>query len=178
VFLKNQEPKPVGSGCFTAAGYRDVNRLVRILKVERVSRDIGWTARRFELDLQNRNLHSCRKGPEAEFMDMLLDVRTYSCQPGTIRKHLALYEEYGKAPQTRHLGQPLAYLTTETGNPNEYIHIWVYENAADREAKRAAMQADPDWLDYLDRSAQLGALVSQDNRLMKPVEFFDFRPPN
>ena len=74
---------------------------------------------------------------------MLLDVRTYTCRPGTIKKHLELYEKYGKAPQTRHLGQPLAYLVTETGNPNQYVHIWVYENAGDREAKRAAMQADP-----------------------------------
>ena len=68
---------------------------------------------------------------------MLLDVRTYRCRPGTINAHLALYNEMGKAPQTRHLGQPLAYLKTETGDPNEYVHIWVYENAGDREAKRA-----------------------------------------
>ncbi len=39
---------------------------------------------------------------------MLLDVRTYTCRPGTIGKHLALYEKLGKEPQTRHLGQPLA----------------------------------------------------------------------
>ena len=55
---------------------------------------------------------------------MLLDVRTYTCRPGTIKKHLALYEQKGKGPQTRHLGQPFAYLTTETGNVNQYIHIW------------------------------------------------------
>jgi len=110
---------------------------------------------------------------------MLLDVRTYTCRPGTIKKHLALYAEYGKGPQTRHLGQPLAYLATETGNPNAYMHIWVYENAADREARRAAMWQDPDWLDYIRRSAELGALVGQHNTLMTPVDFFDFRlnPP-
>ena len=69
---------------------------------------------------------------------MLLDVRTYTCRPGAIKKHLEIYEKYGKAPQTKHLGQPLAYMVTETGNPNQYIHIWVYESAGDREAKRAA----------------------------------------
>ena len=109
---------------------------------------------------------------------MLLDVRTYTCRPGTIKKHLALYAEYGKGPQTRHLGQPLAYLATETGNPNAYMHIWVYENAADREARRAAMWQDPDWLDYTRRSAELGALVGQHNTLMTPVDFFDFKPPS
>jgi len=103
---------------------------------------------------------------------MLLDVRVYTCRPGTIKKHLALYEEMGKEPQTRHLGQPLAYMTTETGNPNQYMHIWVYHNAGDREAKRAAMWSDPDWLAYTQESAKLGALEAQENRLMNPVAFF------
>ena len=103
---------------------------------------------------------------------MLLDVRTYTCKPGTIKAHLELYESYGKAPQSKHLGQPVAYLVTETGNPNQYVHIWAYENAGDREAKRAAMQADPDWIKYTQESAKLGALTDQQNKLMKPVEFY------
>jgi hypothetical protein len=104
---------------------------------------------------------------------MLMDVRTYRCKPGSIKKHLALYAEYGKEPQTRHLGQPLAYLVTETGDPNEFMHIWVYKDAHDRETRRAAMWKDPDWLDYTKRSADLGALVEQRNKLMTPVDFFE-----
>ena len=103
---------------------------------------------------------------------MLLDVRTYTCRPGMLKKQLELYEAFGKEPQTRHLGQPLAWLVTETGNPNQFVHIWVYENAGDRETRRKAMQADPDWHEFLARSAELGALESQENRLMKPASFF------
>ena len=103
---------------------------------------------------------------------MLVDVRTYTCKPGTIKKHLEVYEQYGKAPQTKHLGQPIAYLVTETGNVNQYVHIWGYENAGDREAKRAAMWADPDWITYTQESAKLGALINQENKLMRPVDFF------
>ena len=106
---------------------------------------------------------------------MLLDVRTYTCHPGMIKKHIALYEQMGKTPQTRHLGQPLAYLTTETGNVNQYIHIWVYESAADRETKRAAMWKDPEWIAYAEASGKLGALMSQENRLMQPVSFFPIK---
>ena len=102
---------------------------------------------------------------------MLIDVRTYTCRPGTIKKHLALYEKMGKGPQTRNLGQPMAYMTCETGNPNEYTHIWVYENAGDREAKRARLWSDPEWLAYTRASAELGALESQSNKLMTPVGF-------
>ncbi|MFB9972071.1 NIPSNAP family protein [Pseudoroseomonas cervicalis] len=102
---------------------------------------------------------------------MLLDHRTYVCKPGTLKKHLALYAEHGWKAQTRHLGQPVAYLTTETGDVNSYVHIWAYKDAADRAAKRAAMQADPEWIAFLQRSAEAGYLVSQETKLMVPVEF-------
>jgi hypothetical protein len=106
---------------------------------------------------------------------MLLDVRIYTCRPGTIKKHLALYEKMGKEPQTRHLGEPFAYLVTETGDPNQYVHIWLYENAGDREQKRAAMWADPEWVAYTEESGKLGALVKQENKLMTPVDFFPIK---
>lgn len=104
---------------------------------------------------------------------MLFDVRTYTCKPGALAAHLKLYEEYGMGPQTRNLGQPFAYMVGETGNPNQYIHIWMYENAGDRESRRAAMWSDPDWLAYVEKSAGLGALERQENVLMNNAGFWD-----
>ena len=103
---------------------------------------------------------------------MLVDVRVYTCKPGTINKHLELYETMGKEPQARHLGQPLLYAKCETGNPNEYMHVWVYESAGDRETKRTGMWADPDWIAYTQESAKLGALEKQENKLYTPVSFY------
>lgn len=103
---------------------------------------------------------------------MLYDVRTYTCRAGTIKKHLALYAEHGYAVQSRHLGKPLAYLQTETGNVNSYLHIWVYQDAADRDARRKALQKDPEWATYLSKSADAGFLISQQNMLMTEVPFF------
>ncbi|WP_426116351.1 NIPSNAP family protein [Pseudomonas sp. DSP3-2-2] len=103
---------------------------------------------------------------------MLYDVRTYTCRPGTTKKHLALYAEHGYEIQSRHLGKPLAYLQTESGNINSYMHIWVYESAADRDAKRKALQNDPAWSVYLTKSAEAAYLISQENRLMSPTPFF------
>ncbi len=103
---------------------------------------------------------------------MLLDIRTYACRPGTLKAHLALYEKCGREPQVRHLGQPLLFAVTETGNPNEYTHIWRFEDAGDRERRRAAMWADPEWLSYIEKSAALGALEVQHNKLVRPVGFF------
>lgn len=103
---------------------------------------------------------------------MLLDIRTYNCRPGTLKKHLALNEKLGRGPQTRFLGQPLAFLVTETGNVNQYLHIRAHENAGDRERKRAALWTDAKWLAYAEESSRLGALASQKNRLMTPAAFF------
>ncbi len=103
---------------------------------------------------------------------MLYDVRTYACRPGTLKAHLAIYAEHGFAVQKRHLGEPLAYLQTETGNVNSYLHIWVYRDAQDRSQRRAALQADPEWVAFLKRSADAGYLVSQHNQLMTRAPFF------
>jgi hypothetical protein len=108
---------------------------------------------------------------------MLLDIRTYTCRPGMLKKQLAVYEKYGRDAQHRIAGNPLGFLTTETGNINQYVHIWVYTDAADREAKRQAMNNDPDWAKYREERDKLGALVSQENKLMKPVGFYPAPEP-
>lgn len=103
---------------------------------------------------------------------MIYDHRTYSCTPGTLKKQMALYEEYGWPIQTRHLGEPLLYGPVETGNVNSYIHIWIFKDVADRSQRRAAMQNDPDWIAYLKKSAEAGYLVSQENKIIVPAPFF------
>ena len=42
---------------------------------------------------------------------MIVDHRTYTVRPGTLRKQLALYEKHGFAAQKRYFGEPLAYIT-------------------------------------------------------------------
>ena len=103
---------------------------------------------------------------------MLYDVRTYTCLPGKIKKHLAMYAENGFDIQRGHLGDPLVYLQTETGDVNSYTHIWVYQDAADRTRRRNALQADPAWVNYMAMRCEAGYLISQTNRLMTPVSFY------
>jgi hypothetical protein len=52
---------------------------------------------------------------------MVVDHRTYTVKPGTMARQMALYQEYGLVPQKRHLGEPLAYLITESGEVNTYV---------------------------------------------------------
>nr|WP_209427218.1 NIPSNAP family protein [Pararhodobacter sp. SW119] len=102
---------------------------------------------------------------------MLYDHRTYTCRPGTIARQMKLYEDHGWPVQLRHLGAPVLYGRVETGDVNSYVHVWAYDDAADRAAKRAAMAADPDWAAYLKKSAESGYLVSQVNTLLTPAPF-------
>jgi hypothetical protein len=104
---------------------------------------------------------------------MIYDHRTYTCRPGTIKKHMALYAEHGWEIQRKHLGQPVVYGAVETGNVNSYVHIWVYEDAADRATRRAALNTDPAWGDYLKLSAEAGYLVEQVNQILAPAPFFE-----
>ena len=106
---------------------------------------------------------------------MLFDHRIYTTRPGGLARQLALFGEHGLEVQKRHQGEPVAFLVTESGPLNSYVHLWAYENAAHRESARAALAADPEWRAYLARSAQAGDLIAQENRLMVEAPFFTFR---
>ena len=104
---------------------------------------------------------------------MIYDHRTYTCLPGRIKKHMKLYEDHGWEPQRRHLGEPIVYGLVETGDVNSYVHIWVYDDAADRAKKRAAMAPDPDWQNFLKLSSEAGNLLGQTNSILTPAPFLD-----
>jgi hypothetical protein len=102
---------------------------------------------------------------------MYVDHRTYRIKPGKSPAHLELYEKNGFAAQTRHLGMPVAYMFAESGDVNTIVHIWAYEDAADRMKKRAAMAADPEWQNYLRLNNEAGFLLEQKTSLMIPAKF-------
>jgi hypothetical protein len=102
---------------------------------------------------------------------MIVDVRTYRVRPGKMPQELDLYAKQGLAAQVRHLGTPLAYLYGESGDINSLVHLWVFEDAADRARKRGAMASDPEWQAYLKLADEAGFLVDQRNSLMLPASF-------
>jgi hypothetical protein len=102
---------------------------------------------------------------------MIVDMRTYTVRPGTLRRQLALYAEHGLLVQQRYLGQPFPSLLGDVGDVNRCVHLWAYDDAADRARRHAAMQADPERQAHLKRTAAAGYLISRNNRLMCPEEF-------
>jgi NIPSNAP len=102
---------------------------------------------------------------------LIVDHRTYRIKAGHTQTHLKIYEQYGYAAQTRHLGQPVAYMFAETGDVNTVVHNWAYEDAADRAKRRAAMFADPEWQVYLKQLNESGLLLEQKTSIMIPAGF-------
>ena len=43
------------------------------------------------------------------------------------------------------------------------------------EKERGKLWKDKNWLSYVEKSSKLGALISQSNKLMKPVDFFKIK---
>ena len=109
---------------------------------------------------------------------MLIDLRTYTLRVGTVRDFLAQYAREGLEVQRRHLGAPLGYYTTEVGDVNQVVHIWQYQDAGDRERRRAALEADPDWLAYRRAAAGQNHVIQQNNVLLKSVDFAAFGAPS
>ena len=102
---------------------------------------------------------------------MLVDLRTYRLLPGRVPAQLELYGKLAYPVQLRYMGEPHFYLMGESGELNTLVHGWVYENAGDREAKRAKMAQDPDWKHFLAENAKAGNIVAQRNSLMTPAPF-------
>jgi hypothetical protein len=102
---------------------------------------------------------------------VLVDHRTYRIKAGHTQAYLDLYEKQGFATQSRHLGHPLTYMFAESGDVNTCVHDWVYEDAADRAKRRAAMLADPEWKAYQQKLAESGYLLEQKTSLMLPAKF-------
>jgi len=100
---------------------------------------------------------------------MIVEMRTYTLKPGAVAEYLRLYEAEGVATQTRILGRLLGYYSSETGDVNQVIHLWAYEDFADRKARRAALFADPVWLAYIPKI--VGLIVTQESKILNPAKF-------
>ncbi len=102
---------------------------------------------------------------------MIIDHRCYTLYPLKLGKWLALYEEYGLQVQLEHLGNLIGFFQTDIGTLNQVIHLWGFEDLSDRQRRRAAMTQDAAWQDFLQRNEELGALLSQEDKIIVPVSF-------
>lgn len=100
---------------------------------------------------------------------MIYEHRTYRLKNGSVGEYLRLVGEVGLPIQRRHLGQLVGYFTTEIGTLNEITHIWAFADLADRAKRRAALMADPEWLDFLPKIQVL--IEEGTTKILTPAPF-------
>lgn len=102
---------------------------------------------------------------------MIFELRTYTAEPGRSADFLRLYESLALPLQNRYLGGLVGFYVTEIGPLNQIVHLWRFENLADRERRRNRLEADPAWQNYRAQSRALGAIRQQESRILKPTAF-------
>ena len=101
---------------------------------------------------------------------MIIDERTYTVRPGRLSAYLKSHMAEALPIMRKHLGEPYGYYTAETGDLNQFVHLWRYASMAEREARRMALYADPAWLGYRERTGETEWMLHQHNRILKALE--------
>ncbi len=104
---------------------------------------------------------------------MIVEQRDYHVQTGKLVELVQLYEEEGIALQEEFLGGLIGVFTTDIGALSTYTSLWGYESFAEREQRRARLQADDRWREFLARIQPL--IHTQQNRILVPTAFSPIR---
>jgi NIPSNAP len=104
---------------------------------------------------------------------VIVEQRDYHVHTGKLNEVVQMYAGEGIALQQAHLGEFLGAFTTDVGALSTYTTLWGYPSYADREERRAQLQADPRWKDFLSRLQPL--LHTQHNRILVPTAFSPIR---
>jgi hypothetical protein len=100
---------------------------------------------------------------------MIYEMRTYRLKTGTVPAYLKLVEDEGIAVQKGHLGALVGYFFSDIGPLNQIVHVWAYASLDDREARRAALAADPRWQAFLPKIQSL--IETMENQILKSAPF-------
>lgn len=102
---------------------------------------------------------------------MIIEHRTYTFRPGSVLPWLKKYETEGLPIQKQHLGTFIGIFTTEFGNIHQTVMLWAYDSFEDRDQRRAAMNADPAWQTYIEAIWLMGAIQSQEVKVLRSTNF-------
>ena len=100
---------------------------------------------------------------------MIVEERTYHVFTGKLPEVVRLYTEEGSAIQQEHLGNLVGAFTVDIGDVSSIVHLWGYDSFAERERRRALMQADPRWKAFLPKIQPM--IHTQRTRILLPTSF-------
>jgi len=94
----------------------------------------------------------------------IYELRTYDVVVGKMADVVSLYNTEGWPAIQRHPERLVGYFTGDVGAINQVIHLWKFEDDADRRAFWAGVFADEAFMDFARKLRPL--LLSQNNKLM------------
>jgi hypothetical protein len=100
---------------------------------------------------------------------MIIEERIYTCHCGKAAQYVKAYQSEGLAIQRPILGHLVGYFLSEMGALNQVVHMWAYEDLADRARRRAILLSNPDWKAYAAKVQPL--VLTQENKILLPAEF-------
>lgn len=103
---------------------------------------------------------------------MIIEKRTYTFHPGKVQEFLALYEREGLPLHTKYLPM-IGYFVSEIGTLNQVIIMWGYESMADRDTRRAALYADPEWIAFGPKTTPF--IQKMETAILRPTSFSPIR---
>lgn len=98
---------------------------------------------------------------------MIYELRRYTLIPGGIREYLNKYNDMGRAVQVRILGDLVSLMQPESGDLNQLVFLWRFENFEERRARRLALIEDAQFTEF--RKAVRHLLVTQESQLLSAV---------
>jgi hypothetical protein len=100
---------------------------------------------------------------------MIVEQRDYHVYTGKLPELVRLYEAEGIPLQSEILGGLVGAFTTDVGALSTYTTMWRYDSFAEREERRARLQADERWQAFLAKVQPL--MHTQQNRILVPTTF-------
>jgi hypothetical protein len=94
----------------------------------------------------------------------IYELRTYSVTVGKMNEVISLYQTLGWPALSHHPKKLCGYFTGDIGAINQIIHLWKFEDDADRRAFWSGVFSDPEFMAF---AKQLRPLLQlQENKLM------------
>ena len=102
---------------------------------------------------------------------MVFDLRTFTVKSGRFSEYIELHKKTAFPLLIKHLGEPVGYWASITGEMNQFVHLWRFDDFSDMERRQAALSDDPAWRDYVINDLGKSAILQrQQSMLMRPIE--------
>ena len=94
----------------------------------------------------------------------IYELRTYTLYVGKLGEAVDLYQTEGWPALQKHPQRLVGYFTGDIGALNQLIHLWKFEDDADRRSFWAGVFADAEFMAFAKKIRPL--MLTQENKLM------------